>query len=277
MMFKKYSVFFALVVFLFFMSSCTFTKVRKADIKSVADVNLGIMKELGAYKRFMRRNIRLTVGSFYDKTGQYKDSERGRYSRVITQATQTMLYHILYKAFGPRMIVDRSKENIITISKEYQLSHDFRNTKNGVRQIGIIQRNGPQGGITGANYLVTGNVVYYHVDRYSGGGGLNIDAIGVHFRKAVARVGVELRLVDMNTSEIIWSTLKESWVSGTLIGADIFRFVTAGGEKFLVSSEAGVAWQLPADYAFEIATANAVVDMIKNNKNLFLIPHIRKK
>jgi curli biogenesis system outer membrane secretion channel CsgG len=274
---KNITILSIILLFSVFLSGCTFTKVRKADIKKVADVNLGIMQELGVYKHLIRHNMRLTVGSFYDKTGQYKDSDRGRYSRVITQATQTMLYHILYKAFGPRMIVERTKENILTISKEYQLSHDFRQTKNGVKQIGIIQRNGPQGGITGANYLVTGNVVYYHVDRYSGGGGLSIDAIGAHIRKAVARIGVELRLVDMNTSEVIWSTLKESWVSGTLIGADIFRFITAGGEKFLVQSDVGMAWQLPADYAFEIATASAVVDMIKENKNLFLVPKVRKK
>jgi len=255
------------------LSGCTFSKIRKSDIKNVADVNLGIIKELDSFKGKIRKNFRLTVGSFYDKTGQYK---RG-YSKVVTQATQTMLYHMLYKAFGPRIVVERSKENISIISKEYQLSHDFRQTKNGVKQIGIIQRNGPRGGITGANYIVSGAVVYYHVDRYSGGGGLNIDGVGVHFEKAIARVGVELRLVDMNTSEIIWSTLKESWVSGTLVGADIFKFITAKGEKFLVSSEAGVAEQLPGDYAFEIATANAIVDMIKENKNLFLISNNIKR
>ncbi len=263
----------ALLFLSFGFSGCTFTKIRKADIKSVADVNLGIMQELGSYRGKIRRDIRLTVGSFYDKTGQYK----ARYSKVVTQATQTILYHMLYKAFGPRMIVERSKENIQIVSKEYQLSHDFRQTKQGVKQIGIIQRNGPRGGIVGANYIVSGAVVYYHVDRYSGGGGLNVEGIGVHYQKAVARVGVELRLIDMNTAEVVWSTLKESWVSGTLVGADVFRFITAGGDKFLVSSEIGVAEQLPGDYAFEIATANAVVDMIKDNKELFLVPNIKRK
>ncbi len=248
------------------------TQVKKPVLKNATRVNLGIMKELEKVRGKVKKDMRVTVGSFYDKTGQFKDSDRSRYSRALTQGTQELLYHMLYKAFGPGVVVERENENMKRITQEYRLSHVYKPTANKkqVKQIGLIQHGGPKGGLFGANYMVTGAIVYYHVDRYSGGGGVNIDGIGVRYRKAIARVGVELRLVNMSTSEVIWSTLEESWVSGTQVGADIFRFITAWGDEFLVTAEAGLAQQLPADYAFEICTASAVINMIKENKKVFI-------
>jgi hypothetical protein len=118
--------------------------------------------------------------------------------------------------------------------------------------------------------MVTGAVVYYNEDRYSGGGGVNVDGLGAHFRKAYSRVGIELRLVDMDTSEVCWSTMVESWVSATEVGMDMFRFVTAWGEDYLVSAEAGVAQYLPTDFALQICMASAVVDMIRENEAIFI-------
>lgn len=249
------------------------TQVKKPVLENATRVNLGIMKELEEFKGKVKKDMRVTVGSFYDKTGQFKDSDRARYSKALTQGTQELLYHMLYKAFGPGVVVEREAENMKRITQEYRLSHVYKPTANKkqVKQIGLIQRGGPKGGLFGADYMVTGAIVYYHVDRYSGGGGVNIDGIGVHYRKAIARVGVELRLVNMSTSQIVWSTLEESWVSGTQVGADIFRFITAWGDEFLVTAEAGLAQQLPADYAFEICTASAVINMIKENKKVFII------
>ena len=248
------------------------TQVKRPVLQNVTRVNLGIMKELEKLRGKVKKNIRITVGSFSDKTGQFKDSDRARYSRALTQGTQELLYHMLYKAFGTGAVVEREAENMRRISQEYQLSHVYKPTANKqLKQIGLIQHGGPRGGLVGADYMVTGAIVYYHVDRYSGGGGINIDGIGVHYRKAIARVGVELRLVNMSTSQIVWSTLEESWVSGTQVGADVFRFITAWGDEFLVTAEVGLAEQLPADYAFEICTASAVINMIKENKKVFII------
>jgi curli biogenesis system outer membrane secretion channel CsgG len=247
------------------------TQVKKPVLKNATRVNLGIMTELEKLRGKVKKDMRVTVGSFYDKTGQFKDSDRARYSRALTQGTQELLYHMLYKAFGSGVVVERENENMKRISQEYSLSHVYKPTTNKrVKQIGLIQHGGPKGGLVGANYMVTGAIVYYHVDRYTGGGGINIEGIGVHFRKAIARVGVELRLVNMSTSEVIWSTLEESWVSGTQVGADVFRFITAWGDEFLVTAEVGLAEQLPADYAFEICTASAVINMIKENKKIFI-------
>ncbi|MBW2599948.1 MAG: hypothetical protein JRC60_07735 [Deltaproteobacteria bacterium] len=265
-----------LVAIAFIMSGlmgCAISQTKVASpsptpaIQKAGDLKLGIMDELEKLRPQIKKDLYVTVGSFMDKSGQFKDSDMLRYSRAVTQGSQDILYDTLYTALGPGAVLDRDGENMRRIYDEYQKSHIYDKEQ---KQIGLIQRGGPQGGLTGARYMVTGSVVYYHVDRYTGGGGVNVDGIGANFQTAIARVGVSLRLVDMNTSEIRWSTLKESGVSGTKVGIDIFRFITSNGHEYLVQTEAGFAAQIPADYALQDCLATAVYDMVASNKAIFL-------
>ena len=239
------------------------------------EIEFGVMKELEAFRGKIKKDLRVTAGGFFDKTGQHKDSVRARYSKAVTQGGEEMLYHLLYKALGPRAVVDRQVDTWNRLTTEYQYS--WVSPAGKQRHAGIIKHGGPSGWLVGANYLVTGAVVYFNEDRYSGGGGLNIDGAGAHFRKVFSRIGIELRLVDMNTSEICWSAMVESWVSGTEIGMDLFRFMTAWGDEYLVSAEAGRAQYLPTDHALQVCMATAVVDMIRENEAVFIAGHGARK
>jgi hypothetical protein len=230
-------------------------------------IELEALKRLEKFKGKINKDLRITVGSFSDRTGQFRDLDRQRYSKVLTQAGDLVLYHILYEALGPRILVEREVPNWKQITSEYRSSY----TKNGGRT-GLITKDGPEGGLVGAQYMVTGAIVFYHADRYTGGGGLNIDGIGGSFKVSTATVGIELRLVNISTSEIYWSTLLESWVTGMRVGADLFKFIDAFGGQYLVQAEAGFAYQLPADLAFKTCLATAVTEMIEKNKSIFLSP-----
>ena len=255
----------AVISLLALLTGCSISQMKVKPPLRGNKIEFAIMKELDKFRSKIDKNLRITVGGFSDKTGQFKDSVRSRYSRAVTQGSIDVLYHMLYTALGPNVVVERETVNWRRIAEEYRYSMG----KKGART-GLIRRAGPVGGVDGAQYMVTGAIVYYHVDLYSGGGGFNIDGYGVHFKVSTASVAIELRLVDMSTSEIAWSTLIESWVTGTEIGADLYTFVTASGNEHVVSAEAGFAYQLPADYAFQIDLANAVVDMIIENKKIFL-------
>jgi curli biogenesis system outer membrane secretion channel CsgG len=231
-------------------------------------IEFEVVKELEEFRGKIKKGLRVTAGGFRDKTGQHKDSVRARYSRAVTQGGEELLYHMLYRALGPRSVVDRQVDTWNRLTTEYQYS--WVSPAGKQRHAGIIKHGGPSGWLVGANYLVTGAVVYANEDRYSGGGGINVDGAGAYFRKVFSRIGIELRLVDMNTSEICWSTLVESWVSGTEVGMDLFRFITAWGDEYLVSAEAGRAQYLPTDHALQVCMATAVVDMIRANAHIFM-------
>ena len=263
------------LVLAFALSGCATAVYSKHKPSPPKKIDFGIIdEELKDIRPLMRKDIRITVGSFQEKTGQRKDSDRNRYSSAVTQGVTEVLYHLLYKAFGSGMVLERERENLDLIQREYAFYHKLDSQG---RRSGLIQHNGPTGGLTGAQYLITGAVVYYHVDRSSGGGGLNIDGIGGNIQFSEARVGIQLRLIDMNTSEVCWSSMVESGVVGYSLGGDMFRFISTWGQELLVQAEIGYAQQLPADYAFQISLEEGVVRMIKNNTDIFLESQEEKK
>jgi curli production assembly/transport component CsgG len=261
-----------ILVFILLWTGCASVKTK---FGTPAKIDFGILGErLSGLRENIRDDIRLSVGSFLDKTGQRKDADRARYSTAVTQGAGDLLAHLLFKALGPRRVIEREPRNLAMIREEYELSHKYN--KQGM-QIGLIQRGGPRAGLTGAEYIVTGAIIYYHVDLISGGGGINIDAIGAFFRTSVAKVALELRLIDMSTSEIVWSTIVENRVEGISMGADIFRFITSMGHEYLVQAEAGMAAQLPADYALHLGMEEGIASMITQNKDIFLKATEEKK
>jgi curli biogenesis system outer membrane secretion channel CsgG len=233
-------------------------------------VNFGVIDDrLAPLRGQIRKDIRVALGAFEDKTGQYKDATILRYSSAVTKAGADVLSHMLYRALGPRVLVERDPRNLAIIRQEYEMLYKYDGEG---RLVGLIQKGGPKGGLSGAEYLVSGAVIYYSVDRYSAGGGVNFQGIGVNVRFGSAVVAVELRLIDMGSSEILWSTVQQSGVEGWQVGADIFRFVSSSGRDYLVQAEAGMAAQLPADYALQASLEESVVRMVLENENIFLKP-----
>ena len=65
------------------------------------------------------------------------------------------------------------------------------------------------GNITGARYLVTGAVSAYNEDTSKKGGGLNFRGFHIGGGKSEAYVAVDLRVIDSETSEVVYSRTVE--------------------------------------------------------------------
>ena len=156
----------AVISLLVVLTGCSVSQMKVKPPLRGNKIEFAIMKELDKFRSKIDKNLRITVGGFGDKTGQFKDSLGGQYSKPITQGGIDVLYHMLYTAFGPNVVVERETVNWRRMAEEYRYSLG----KKGYRT-GLITKAGPEGGIFGAQYMVTGAVVYYHVDLYTGGGG----------------------------------------------------------------------------------------------------------
>ena len=255
------------------LTGCTLshTNVR---LSNAVPLDIVLTEKLGNIQGKIDPNLRICAGRFDNKTGQSKDLSTPRYSSALTEEAEEVLYHALYIALGSHAVLERDRENLRRIEEEYKMSHLF--DKKG-RRVGLIQRAGPEGGITGANFLVSGAITSYNVARYSGGGGINIEGIGAYFQQSVTELGVELRLIDLNTSQVVWSTRTQSRVSGEKVGADMMRFITGGGGQYLVSFEAGIARQMPTYFALQDCIAQGIQDMIRGNDLFFAASSVKKQ
>lgn len=208
------------------------------------------------------KEVVFTIGYFEDKTGKFMDSDQLRYSRAITQSGRDLVAHFLKE--GGFRVVERDPYNIQLIAQEYKMSHTYIFDKDGgvKEQAGLIKRGGLDKGLTGAGYMVTGAITTYQVSTRSGGGGLEVDAIGIQVKFTEAIVGVNLRIVDLNTSEVINSTLEVATVLGRKIGLNGFKLITHGGEFTVVGAEAGLASQFPADFALKEAMIQGLARLL---------------
>ena len=233
------------------------------------------------------------VGSCEDKTGQHKDAEALRYSTAVTQACTDIITN--YLRTSGFQVAERNPFNMALISQEYQLSHQFAAPQPGQQtqgppvNIGLIQRGGPNGGLVGARYMVTGAITTYSSSVATGGGGVDLDGIGVSMRASEAIVGVTLRIVDVSTGLTVSSLYLQSTVTGTTSGFHLTRFIgnvvstvatVTGGttnttvtrpqsDIHIASGEFGSSLQLPTDYAVTDAIVANLARQFEVNQHLF--------
>jgi curli biogenesis system outer membrane secretion channel CsgG len=105
------------------------------------------------------------------------------------------------------------------------------------------------GHVTGARYLITGSVSAYTEDTSSTDGGLNIAGFQVGGGKSKAYVAIDLRVIDAETSEVVYSRTVEGRSSG---GGIHLRGYTHG-----IGGDFGHSKKAPASKAVRAALIEA--------------------
>lgn len=105
---------------------------------------------------------------------------------------------------GDFNIVERTKVNAVLAEQDFARS-------------GRVRRgSGPKtGNITGAQYLVTGQVSAYTEDTADRGGGVSFAGFHVGGGKNEAYIAIDLRVIDAETSEVVYSRTVEGRSSGS--------------------------------------------------------------
>jgi curli biogenesis system outer membrane secretion channel CsgG len=106
------------------------------------------------------------------------------------------------------------------------------------------------GNITGAQYLVTGSVAAYTEDTSNTGGGLSFAGFRVGGSQAKAYVAIDLRVIDAETSEVVFSR--------TVEGRSTDKAIRLGGNLgHGVGGDFGHSQKTPASKAVRAALIEA--------------------
>ena len=239
----------SLLLLTLFLGSCASTK-SDFDVRTQT-VSYKGLTEINSPKG---EPVVIAVYDFLDMTGQKKPG--GSFASMSTAVTQGS-YQLLIKALQDAgdgkwfRVVERA--SLPSLLQERKLIRSTRQQVNG-------EGAEPLPPLLFAGAYITGGIVGYDSDIKSGGFGARVLGIQANKQYRQDIVTIIIRLVNVQTGEVVLSTTIEKTIFKTSTGSDIFKYFDT--DTMLVEVEAGYARNEPVTFAVRKAIEKGVVDVI---------------
>jgi len=218
----------------------------------------GALRCLGRYTA--QHPLRVAVGQIADYTGKAESDNSGR---KITQGAALMAMSALSKAGVP--MVERFDTSVAEMELKYsnnKLISDDKQT--GDKQPGDYRKI-LAGSIPGSNYYLVGGITELNFNIHSVGANADGGGVATNALKGtlgaslyVMNIGIDLRLVDTNTLEVVDVISYQKQIIGRQISAGVFDFL---GQNFFDASVGESALE-PIQLAVRTTIERAVLEMM---------------
>ena len=204
--------------------------------------------------------ITIAVYRFSDLTGQRKPSTKfSQLSTAVTQGADVFVINALKCVSNGTWFQVVERNGLDNLVKERQLIRSTRDLYDGENEIEKILKP-----MLFAGLIVEGGIVGYDSNTQSGGQGARYFGIGVSEQYRVDQVTVSMRIVSVQTGEILLSTNVTKTIASHSSGGDVFRFLDLGTKA--LELETGVAVNEPVNYAIRTAIEFAVLQLIQSGE-----------
>ena len=215
------------------------------------------MKRLEKIPELGQPQITIAVYNFPDRTGQRKPNTKfSQLSTAVTQGPEAWVINGL-KAVGgndPWFIV-LERQGLDSLVKERQLIRSTRELYDGESDTKNVLKP-----LKFAGLIVEGGIVGYDTNITSGGAGARYFGIGASEQYRTDQVTVSIRLVAVQTGEILLSTSATKTIASFSSGGDVFRFLDMSTKALEI--ETGVATNEPVNYAIRTTIEHAIHNLI---------------
>ena len=239
------------------LSGCAAT-MKKEDWSKPELARSPIQNTLDTVPHLDGPKITIAVYKFDDKTGQRKPNEKfSQLSSAITQGSEVWVINALKEVGGGTWFIVVERAGLDNLVKERQLIKSTRDVYEGEQAPKLKP-------LVFAGLLIEGGVVGYESNIESGGVGARYFGIGANTQYRVDQVTVAMRVVSVQTGEVLLTSATEKRIASYKSGADVFRFLDLGTKALEI--EAGSAVNEPVNYAVRTAIEAAVVDLIQQGE-----------
>lgn len=198
--------------------------------------------------------ITIAVYGFQDKTGQRKSNDRfSVLSSAVTQGSEVWVIDALKKVGNKTYFQVVERVSLDNLVKERQLIRSTREVYEGQKAPKLKP-------MLFAGLLLEGGVVGYDTNIKSGGAGARYLGIGASTEYRIDQVTVAMRIVSVQTGEVLLTVAVEKRIASHRTSADVFRFLDMGTNA--LELEAGSAINEPVNYAVRAAIEAAVVEIV---------------
>lgn len=203
--------------------------------------------------------IPVAVYRFQDMSGQRKPNNNyASLSSAVTQGAEVILIKALQDTGRGKWFQPVERVGLENLVKERQLIRSQRETYEKDQAQPLVP-------LIVAGVMIDGGIVGYDSNIGTGGIGARFLGIGADQQYRKDEVTIMVRLISVNTGEILLSTGATKTIYSAGMNANVMKFVDAGTKS--VEFEAGMSINEPTTYAVRVAIEAAIVDMVKEGVN----------
>jgi curli production assembly/transport component CsgG len=196
------------------------------------------------------------VYGFQDKTGQRKPSERlANISFAVTQGAEAWVINALQDVGGGRWFKVVERVGLDNLIKERQIIRQTREAAGDETSLRPMMF---------AGVIVEGGIIGFDSNTLTGGAGARYLGIGPSTQYRQDVVTVNMRMVSVQTGEVLLSVSTTKTIISTGTSLTFFRFYDMGTRS--LEAELGYTVNEPVNYAVRVAIEQAVVEMIKEGE-----------
>jgi len=243
------------------MSGCSTTSGNYSEFSERPFIESPITSELlHAIPDLDQEQITIAVYSFPDRTGQRKPSEKfSQLSTAITQGPDVYLISALKMVSGGDWFKVVERAGLNSLVKERQLIRSTRELYDGEQKAQNVLKP-----LLFAGLIIEGGVVSYDSNVKSGGEGARVFGIGVSKQYRTDQVTVAMRVIAVQTGEVLMTVSATKSIASYQTGADVFRFFDMRTKALEI--ESGAAVNEPTNYAIRSAIEFAVLQMVEKGE-----------
>ena len=205
--------------------------------------------------------ITIAVYRFTDQTGQRKPSTKfSQLSTAVTQGGSMFVVNALKSVSDGDWFQVLEREGLDNLIKERQLIRSTRTEYDGEQQVGNILKP-----LVFAGLILEGSIIGYDSNIQTGGQGARYLGIGLSEQYRVDQVTVALRMVSVQSGEILLTTNVTKTIASHSKGGDVFTFLDMNTKA--LELESGVAVNEPVTYAIRTAIELAILELIYEGKD----------
>ena len=204
--------------------------------------------------------ITVAVYDFPDETGQRKQVGL---STAVSQGADVWVIQSLMAVNHGGWFTVVERASLDNLTKERQLIRSTRELYDGSQATDSLSP------MLFAGLILEGAIVGYDTNTTSGGAGARFLGLGANDQYRTDQVTVSLRLVSVQTGEILLTVSATKTIASTSNGADVFRFLDLGTRALEI--ESGNAANEPVNYAIRTAIEFAVLQMLYEGRECGLL------
>ena len=205
--------------------------------------------------------ITIAVYEFTDQTGQRKPNPKfSQLSTAVTQGPDVWVISALKAVSNGDWFKVVERKGLANLVKERQLIRSTRELYDGE-----TEANNQLKPLVFAGLIVEGGIVGYDSNIASGGVGARYFGIGLSEQYRTDQVTVSLRVVAVQTGEILLSVSATKTIASYSKGGYVFRFLDMSTKA--LEFESGMATNEPVNYAIRTTIEHAVLQMIYEGVN----------